>query len=205
MSASQVPCRDHILLPRDIMMGSRTASTYECAENHPNHRSGRMRRPLSIPALVLVLTAAACELPTGLPRVESTFRFPVDDVVLPVTSVPASASSQTDLGGIDLSDNVRRGTIRVTPENALGATGQLTIRLMGGGETVTGVVDVAGPPNQLISLNEQQIRALLSGVVTIEASGTLCPASGCVLGPPPFAELKLINELELVVELGGEG
>lgn len=155
--------------------------------------------------LVLVLAYAGCELPTGLPRVESVFRFPVDDVVIPVTSVPATASGQTDLGGIDLSDNVRRGAIRVTPDNPVGATGLLTVRLMGGGETVTGLIDVAGPANQLIELNEQQIRALLSGVVTIQASGTLCPAAGCAITLPPFPELTLKNELELVLELGGEG
>ena len=166
--------------------------------------TGLARRITALLGLLLVFAISGCELPTGLPRVESLFRFPVDDVVLPVTSVPATSSGQTDLGGIDLSDNIRRGAIRVTPENPTGATGQLAIRLIGGGTTVTGVIDVAGPANQLIDLTEAEVRALMAGVITIEASGTLCPAAGCVIGLPPYAELTLKNELELVVELGGE-
>lgn len=143
-------------------------------------------------------------MPTGLPRIESTFRFPVDDVVVPVTGIGATASTQADLDGIDI-DDISRGRILVSPENGAGSTGVLTVRLMGGGVTVTGVVDVAGGPDQPIDVTGQEIRALLAGPVTIEASGTLCLSTGCGASAPPFPDVTLKNTLELVVELGGEG
>jgi hypothetical protein len=168
-------------------------------------RSGGLPGRLPIlPAVLCFLMVSACDLPTALPRIESTFRFPVDDVVIPVTGVGATASTEADLDGIDIED-VKRGRVLVTPENAAGSTGVVTIRLTGGGVTVTGAIDVQGGANQPIDVTGAEARALLGGAVTIEASGTLCRSSGCGVSPPPFPNVTLRNTLELVVELGGEG
>lgn len=156
-----------------------------------------------IPLLAVVATAA-CDVPTGLPRIESTLRFAVEDVVVPVTGVGATVSEPVDLGGVDLQE-VRRGTIRVTPENDVGATGVLAVRVIGGGVTVSGSVDVAGGPDQAIELTGDEIRALMGRSVTLEASGALCRPSGCGLSAPPFPNVRLKNVPDLVVELGGEG
>ena len=167
-------------------------------------RSGGLPALRSIlPAVLCVLILSACDLPTALPRIESTFRFPVDDVVVPVSGVGTTASTEADLDGIDIED-VKRGRVLVTPENGAGSTGVLTIRLMGG-VTVTGAIDVQGGPDQAIDVTGSEARALLSGAVTLEAAGTLCRASGCGASPPPFPNVTLRNTLELVVQLGGEG
>jgi hypothetical protein len=171
--------------------------------NRPRSGGLPVRRSI-LPAVLSALVLSACDLPTALPRIESTFRFPVDDVVVPVSGVDATASTESDLDGIDIED-VKRGRVLVTPENGAGSTGVLAIRLMGGGVTVTGAIDVQGGPDQAIDVTGSEARALLSGAVTLEASGTLCRASGCGATPPPFPNVTLRNTLELVVELGGEG
>jgi hypothetical protein len=50
-----------------------------------------------------------------------------------------------------------------------------------------------------------QVQTLLHGEITIRAYGTLCRASGCGFAAPPFSTVTLKNELELRLELGGEG
>jgi hypothetical protein len=155
--------------------------------------------------LISILAASSCDVPTGLPRIESRYRFPVEDVTLPVTGVPATVTVSQDLSGIDLSDRVSGATIRITPLNAAGATGTVTFRITGGGVTVNGSVNVAGPAGQTVPLDEAQARALLGGVIQISASGTLCRATGCGLELPPFPSVTLDNEIELMVRLGGEG
>jgi hypothetical protein len=168
-------------------------------------RSGGLpgRSPI-LPAVLCFLTVSACDLPTALPRVESTFRFPVEDVVIPVTGTDATATTDTDLDRIDI-EEVKRGRVLMTPENASGSSGILTVRLTGIGVTVPGTIDVQGGANQSIEATGAEVRALLSGSVTLEASGTLCRSSGCGASPPPFPNVTLRNTLELVVELGGEG
>jgi len=145
----------------------------------------------------------ACQLPTGLPGIESTFRFPVEDVVVPVTGTDASAFESADFDGIDI-ENVSRGKVLVTPENTEGAMGVLAVRLVGGGVTVAGSIDIAGGADQPIDLSGEEARALLGGPVMIEATGTLCRASGCGFTPPPFPNVRLRNAVELVVRLGGK-
>jgi hypothetical protein len=155
--------------------------------------------------LCLTVLGSACEVPTGLPIVESRFRFEVEGVAVPVAGVPASASVRQSLSDIDVANDVRAATIFVSPVNPSGATGTLAIQIEGGGVAVHGTVDVAGAANQSIPLTGEQARALLAGQVTITASGTLCRPSGCGLAPPPFPVVTLENQLELVVALGGEG
>jgi hypothetical protein len=173
-----------------------------CSGANRPRSGGLPARARTIP-VVCLLILAACDLPTGLPRIESTFRFPIDDVVVPVTGVGATASVDAELDGIDIED-VRRGRVLVTPANAAGSTGILTVRFMGSGVTVTGTVDVAGGADQAIDVTGEEIRLLLGGPVTIEAAGTLCRSSGCGLSAPPFPNVTLENMLELVVQLGGE-
>lgn len=154
--------------------------------------------------MAVLAVLASCDVPTGLPRIESTFRFPVDAVVVPVTGLSATASAQADLGAIDL-DDVQRGRVLVTPENGSGSTGLLTVRITGGGVVVSGVIDVAGGADQAIEVSGGEVRALLGAMATIEASGTLCRPAGCGASLPPYPDVRLENTLELVVELGGEG
>jgi hypothetical protein len=170
-------------------------------------RATRLRasRTLAVALAAATLTLAACDIPTALPRVESTFRFPVDSVVLPVAGVSASVTERSDLSDIDLSDRIRSAALRVTPVNAAGSTGELTLQISGGGVVVYGTVDVANAAGQEIPITRAEAQALLSGEVAITASGTLCRASGCGVFPPPFPTVTLRNELELIVELGGEG
>ncbi len=154
---------------------------------------------------LFVAGLAGCDVPTGLPRVDSTFLFPVESVQLPVSGVTASATASQDFSDIDVADRVMEAAIRVTPRNPSGATGTLTVKLTGGGVTVTGSVNIAGGPNQRIPLTQEQVRALMGAQVQIEASGTLCKASGCGFELPPWPMVTLDNDLEVVVQLGGEG
>jgi hypothetical protein len=176
--------------------------TWFASENARSRRvSGRWLTAL----LVLAVVGTGCEVPTGLPILESRFRFEVESVVVPVAGVPGSASARQTLSQIDMASDVRGATIWVTPVNPSAATGTLAIQIRGGNVTVNGTVNVAGGPNQAIPLTQAQVQALLGGEITITASGTLCRAAGCGLAPPPFPTVTLENELELLVALGGEG
>jgi hypothetical protein len=159
-----------------------------------------MRAVWLMPVLLL-----ACDVPTGLPRIDSSYLFPVEDLTIPVTGIQVAVQVSQDLSSIDLTDQVRGSTIRISPENPTGATGTLVFTISGGGVTVNGSVDVAGPASQQIELDETQTRALLGGTVQISASGKLCRASGCGLELPPFPVVTLRNEIQLRVRLGGEG
>jgi len=165
--------------------------------------AGRRRAWLALVSGGVAL--AGCEVPTGLPILESRFRFEVESVLVPVAGVPASASARQTLSSIDVANDVRGATIWVTPVNPSAATGTLSVQIRGGGVTVNGTVNVAGGANQAIPLTQAQVQALLGGEVTITASGTLCRPAGCGIAPPPFPMVTLENELELVVALGGEG
>jgi hypothetical protein len=157
-------------------------------------------------AIVLTpMLLLACDVPTGLPRIESSYLFPVEDLAVPVTGIDVAVQVSQDLSSIDLTDQVRGATIRISPENPTGATGTLAFTISGGGVSVNGTVDVAGPASQSVELDEAQTRALLGGTVQISASGTLCRAGGCGLELPPFPVVTLRNEIQLRVRLGGEG
>jgi hypothetical protein len=172
----------------------------------PAHRTRRQRQPRALRPLLLLplFVLAACDIPTGLPKIESRYLFPVEDLVVPVTGVAASATTEQDFSDIDLTDRVNGAVIRVAPDNPAGATGTLTFTIAGGGETASAAVNVAGG-EQRIDLDAAQTRAFLGSRVTITASGTLCRSSGCGFLPPPFPQVTLKNRIELLVQFGGEG
>lgn len=158
-------------------------------------------------ALVAGLGLAACELPSGLPRFQPTYQFPAEAVSVDVTSQPASASAMEDLTDIDeeLRDNVVAGALVVDVVNPAGATGQATVRITGGGQTVSGTIQLAGGDGQRITASQDALRAFLGSTVTISAEGTFCPASGCGATQPPFAQVTFDTKLEITIEIGGEG
>jgi hypothetical protein len=155
--------------------------------------------------LLGVALVCGCEVPTAPPRIESTWRFPTESIELPVSGVATSSTSLQDLSDIDIADDIRSAVIRVTPSNPSNASGVVTFEVSRGGVTVRGSVNVRGGANQAIPLTQPEIRALLGGTVEFRASGTLCPPAGCGPVPPPFAMVTLETELEVVVEVGGEG
>jgi len=162
----------------------------------------RGRRVLHI--VVTVASMTGCDVPTGLPRFASTWRFPTADVVVPVAGVQGSTTVTEDLTDVDISDRVRSAVIRIRPENAAGATGTITFSIQGGGVTVRGTVNVVNPAVQTIPISEAEVRALLGSSAAFTASGTVCRAGGCGPVPPPHASVTLKTELELVLEVGGD-
>lgn len=159
-------------------------------------------------ALLLIALSAllsGCDIPTTSPIIETTWRFPTEPLDVPVSGLSATTVSTRDMSDIDLADKIQSGEILVTPANPNNATGTVTFILSGGGVTVLGTVDIAGGPEQAIPLTGAEVQALLGGVVTFRATGTLCPASGCGPVSPPFPIVTLESELEVVVRVGGEG
>lgn len=155
--------------------------------------------------LALSPLIAGCDVPTTSPIIETRWRFPTEQVDVPITGTSATSISTRDLSDIDLADKVRSGSILVTPANPTNAMGTVTLTLSGGGVTVQGTVDIAGGADQEIPMTGPQIQALLNAVVTFRATGTLCPASGCGPVSPPFRSVTLETELEVVARVGGEG
>jgi hypothetical protein len=158
-----------------------------------------------LPFLFLSLPLASCDVPTAPPRIQSTWRFPTETLDVLVTGVSATTIETRDMSAIDLVDRIQSAVIHVLPVNPRNASGTAQFVMSGSGVTVLGNVNVRGNPDQPIPLTQAQVRALLGGVVTFRATATLCPASGCGLVMPPFDSVTLHTELELVVELGGEG
>jgi len=152
---------------------------------------------------VTVAALMGCDVPMGLPRFASTWRFPAADVVVPVAGVQGSTTVTEDLTDVDVSDRVRSAVIRVRPENASGATGVITFTIRGGGLTVQGTIDITNPAVQTIAISEAEVRSLLGSIATFTASGTVCRPVGCGPVPPPHASVTLKTELELVLEVGG--
>lgn len=159
-----------------------------------------------VAGLGMLAVVAACDVPTAPPRFETRFAVAGGDVSVPVTSRPASATSGYDLtDAADLAGRARGGALVVEIANAAGATGLIDIRIQGGGATVVGTVDLAAGGSQRIPADREQVQALLGNMVSVTASGTLCPQSGCNANAlPPFPEVRFDTRLELVLELGGE-
>ena len=155
-------------------------------------------------ALAVALTA--CDVPTAPPRFETRFVVAGEDVSVPVTSRQASATSGYDLtDAADLAGRARGGALVVDVENAAGATGLVAIRISGGGVTVAGTVDLAAGDGQRIPADREQVQALLGHDLTVTATGTPCPQSGCnAAALPPFPMVRFETRLELMLELGGE-
>ena len=160
-----------------------------------------------VAVLVAGLGLAGCELPSGLPRFQPTYLFPAEAVSVDVTSQPAMSSTLEDLSDIDeeLSDNVVAGALVVDVVNPSGATGQATVSITGGGQTVEGTILLSGGDGQRIPAERAAIQAFLGRTVTIEAQGTFCPATGCGATQPPFAQVTFETKLEITLEIGGEG
>jgi hypothetical protein len=148
----------------------------------------------------------ACDIPTAPPRFETTFVVPGETVTVPVTSRSASASATYDLTDTgDLVDRSRGGAIVVDVENAEAASGTVLVRFAAGGVTVDGTVDLSAGSGQRIPVSRDELAALLGRELTITATGTLCPASGCSpLSLPPFPSVTFETRLELTLEIGGE-
>lgn len=158
-----------------------------------------------LPILLSCPLLSSCDVPTAPPRLQSAWRFPTESLEIPVTGLSATTVSTQDLGDIDLVDRIQSAVVHLAPDNPANASGTVLFVMSGGGVTVLGSVDVRGGADQTIPLTRAEVRALLSGVVTFRATGTLCPASGCGLVVPPFATVTLDTELEVVIEVGGEG
>ena len=164
------------------------------------------RAPL-FAALIATVAAGACDLPTSPPRFQPTFVVETAPVTVPVTSTPASSFVARDLADLDpdVAARARSGALVVSVDNAVAARGSVRVRVAGGGATVEGdiALDAAGAGR--IDIPEDALRAFLSDAVVIHVSGTLCPASGCVVRPPPFPEVTFRPRLEIVFEIGGAG
>jgi hypothetical protein len=168
----------------------------------PTVYAGFGRSRAAVVGLVIPILMA-CDIPTAAPRFESTLRFPTEDLAIPVTGTPVRTSATDDLTEIDLADDVRRATVRVSPENPSGATGQVAFTITGGGATVQAMVDVAGARDQSIEIGEADVRALLGSVITLNAAGTICPVTGCGPVSPPFPTVTLKTVIDVVLEIGG--
>lgn len=155
-------------------------------------------------AAFLLMGLLACEIPTAPPRFQPTFVVDVDPVSLPVTSMAASTFISRDLANVDpdVAGRARGGAVVLRIDNPSAATGVLTIRVDGGGETVTSAVDAAATSVR-IPLDVAEMRAFLTSALMIRATGTLCPADGCVQRPPPFPAVTLHPRLEVQLEIGG--
>lgn len=157
-------------------------------------------------AVALPLIAAACELPTDLPRFESTYVVPAERILVPVASQPVAITVTHDLGDAeDLASRARSGAVLVDVENPSGASGPIRLRITADQADVAASIDPRGGSRQRIPLTSGEVRAMLGNVVTLHASGTLCPASGCAPGLPPggLVTLRARYELTLVVGTGG--
>lgn len=161
-------------------------------------------RGRGLAASLPLLLVLSCDVPTGLPRVQTRFLLPIDDVVVPVTGAASTISVRTALRSLELNNDVKSATLRVTPLNPMGATGEVEFIIAGGGQRASGRVVVDGPPNQVIAVTGAQVETFLATPVTLSASGTLCTTTSCKIAPP-YPIVTLQAELELEVEYGGKG
>lgn len=149
--------------------------------------------------------AAACDVPTALPRFENTLALPAPDIEVPALGVPVQTPPATvDLSEVDESfaERARAGEVQFTPVNPENGTGtlQVTITEPQSGTTVSQSITVTAERTpQVVALNEQEIRAFLGGDVQITLSGALGPAA------VPVQTVTLETLVRLVFEIGGEG
>ena len=155
-------------------------------------------------ALLTAMVAAACDVPTALPRFENTLVLPAPDVSVPVTGVPAPAIPiEVDLSNVDedFASRARGGEIQFTPVNPEVATGSLeiTIRDMDSSVVVTQTVTVdgSGAP-QIVRIDRDPMLEFLGGNVEITVTGVLGPGSV----PPRFLTLEAL--VRITFEVGGD-
>jgi hypothetical protein len=206
--ASPIQRRQPILSSGARPVGTSRASPLAVLEELLNKSTTRARvRVCLATGVVLPLALLACDLPTAPPRFQPVFVVEIAPVEVPVTSTPAAASTERDLTDIDpdLIDRARAGAVVFDLVNPSGAAGQMAVRIEGGGQLVEGTVLVNGGDGQRIAIPGAVLRALMSGEVSIDVSGKLCPAAGCALRPPPFPEVTFRPRIEITFEIGGEG
>ncbi|MGH7444211.1 MAG: hypothetical protein ACREKM_05020 [Longimicrobiales bacterium] len=171
-------------------------------------RTGAQRaRWASRPALWLVAAsvAAGCDVPTALPRFENTLALPAPAIEVPALGAPVQTPPATvDLTEVDESfaERARGGEVQFTPVNPEDGTGtlQVTITEPQSGTTVSQSITVTPEGTaQVVSVNEQEIRAFLGRDVQITLSGALGPAA------VPVQTVTLETLVRLVFEIGGEG
>jgi hypothetical protein len=162
------------------------------------------RRGGGIIALLAAATLVACDVPTALPRFDSTFAVPGPEVQVPVVGAPVPAVPVTlDLGEVDedLRARAQGGEIQLTPLNPEDGTGtlQVTITDAESAATVSQTIEVtaAGTP-QIVNVGADEMRAFLGGDVTITVTGTLGPAA------IPTRLVVLETLVRITFELGGE-
>lgn len=155
--------------------------------------------------LVAAGVAAACDVPTALPRFENTLVLPAPDIDVPALGFPVTTPPATvDLSEVDESfiERARGGEVQFTPVNPENGTGtlQVTITEPLSGTTVSRSITVTAERTpQIVALDEQEIRAFLGGDVQITLSGSLGPAA------VPIQSVTLDTLVRLVFEIGGEG
>lgn len=141
------------------------------------------------------------------PRFQPTFVVETAPVSVPVTSSPASSFVSRDLADLDpdIAARARSGALLIGVANATGARGTARVRIDGGGATVQGEIAIDAGGTGRLEIGEAAMRAFLADAVVIRVAGTLCPAAGCGVRPPPFPEVTFRPRLEIVFEIGGEG
>ncbi len=166
---------------------------------------GRCARGATIGfAWLAILGAAACDVPTALPRFENTLALPAPDISVPVTGTAAPAFPVTvDLSNVDedFASRARGGEIEFTPVNPEDGTGtlQVTIRDTDSNTVVSQsvTVDEAGTP-QLVTIDRDAMLAFLGGNVEITVTGALGPAD------VPTRFLTLETLVRITFEVGGD-
>ena len=152
--------------------------------------------------LTLPIVLIGCDIPTALPRVESTFALTAADILVPVIGVPAAGPPiGVDFSGVDesLRGRARRATIVLTPLDAAGVSGTLDVTLRApNGTVVTERLQVNGGTALTIELTENEVQSFLGNVVTVTTSGALGPPRSV----PDIITLRPV--IQIVLELGGE-
>lgn len=155
--------------------------------------------------LVVVGWTAACEVPTDLPRLESTFVVPTEQLTLPVAGQPVSVLMTHDMAqNRNLVSRTRGGTLVVEIENGASAMGRIDLRVSNGQVDVMASLDARGENVQRIPLTRVEIQSLLGSMVTLRASGTLCPAAGCGTSGPAGQVVRLRGRFELVLDTAAD-
>jgi hypothetical protein len=168
-------------------------------------RSAPRCRIVSLGVAVAAVMVASCDVPTDLPRFESTFIVPTEQLAMPISGRAVQVAFTRDL--TDTRDLVRRargGSLVVDVENQSAASGAIELRLSSELITVVGSIDARGGNRQRISLSRAEVQALLGQLISLRASGTLCPATSCAVVAPTNV-VTLHTRIELTLELGTDG
>lgn len=167
-----------------------------------NRRAGRLTGSTW---LVLIGLVSACDVPTEAPQLESTFLVTTEQLSVPVAGAPVTVVLTHDMAGArNLVTRTRGGSLIVDIENGSAATGRITLRVSNGQVDIMAFIDSRGQ-NERIPLTRSEVQSLLGSVVTLRASGTLCPASGCATaaGGGGGHVVKVRSSFELQLDADG--